>query len=173
MVTEKYNILQNQYNSDIALEDYNSISRAPNKTFKIGIIGTVLLCSNPNIYANEVKYKLKDKVTIESVQCAKEYSSYFDSYVDSVNGINKMNFSKREVITNILSFKSSYISIASENKKVGTGPLQQTTFSNGWKYDYHIPIGNASTISRPKGLAGRLKMERATGLEPATSSLGS
>jgi hypothetical protein len=106
MVIEIYNILQTQSNSDIALEDYNAISKVPNKTFKIGIIGTVLLCSNPNIYANEVKYKLKDKVTIESVQCAKEYSSYFDSYVDSVNGINKINFSKREVITNILSFKS-------------------------------------------------------------------
>ncbi len=106
MRTEKYNILQNQYNNDVMLEDYSVISRAPNKVFKLGIVGTVLLCTNPNIYANEVKYKLKDEITIESLKCASDYSNYFDSYIDSVNDINKVNFSKRDITKNILSFKS-------------------------------------------------------------------
>ncbi len=106
MATEKYNILQNQNNNNVMLEDYDAILTVSNKAFKLGIVGTVLLCTNPNIYANEVRYKLKEKVTIESVQCAKENSNYFDFYVDSVNKINKINFSKREIIKNILSFKS-------------------------------------------------------------------
>lgn len=106
MVTEKYNILQNQNNNDVMLEDYDAISMVSNKAFKIGIVSTVLLCAHPNIYANEVRYKLKENVTNESFQYAKLNSHYFDSYIDSVNKISKINFSKREIIKNILSFKS-------------------------------------------------------------------
>ena len=107
METEKYNILGNRHNNDVMLEDYNSIANVSNnRIFKFGIVGTVLLCTNPNIYANEVKYNLKEKITIESVHCANDYTNYFDFYIDTVNKIDKINFTKKEIIKNILSFKS-------------------------------------------------------------------
>jgi hypothetical protein len=69
-----------------------------------------------------------------------------------------------------LSFKSSYISIASENKKVGESPLQQTTFSDGWQFSYHMQTGNASNIYRPDGACGRT--DKIAGLSPSPARFG-
>jgi len=69
-----------------------------------------------------------------------------------------------------LSFKSSYISIASENKKVGESPLQHTTFSDGWQFSYHIQTGNASNIYRPEGTYRRT--DKMIGLYPSQIRFG-
>ncbi len=106
MEIKEYKILDNQNNNDVVLEDYGLYSNIPSKNFKIGVIGTVLLCANPNIYANELKYNLKENVHTQSIECAREYSNFFDYYIETVSKIDKINFTKKEITKDILSFKS-------------------------------------------------------------------
>lgn len=108
MGTDNFNVILNSNtNSNLVFEDYaSSFPKIYNRGLKIGLIGTVLLCTQPNIYANELKYQIVDSGNKASIDCAREYSDYMDSYITSVSELNKLNYTKKDIIRNILSFKA-------------------------------------------------------------------
>lgn len=113
METKDFNIiLDSKTDSNLMIMDMDYDNEYPKpilgKNFKIGILGTVLLCSSPNIYATEFRYSINDNIHIESFDCVQNVSSQFDKYIDDVSSIDKVNFTKKEILKGILSFKSLY-----------------------------------------------------------------
>lgn len=109
METKDFNIiLDSKTDSNLMIMDYDNEypKSILSKQLKIGVLGTVLLCSSPHIYATEIKYSINDNIHTESFDCVKDFSSQFDKYVDDVSSIDKINFTKKEVLRGILSFKS-------------------------------------------------------------------
>lgn len=108
MEHNKYNIIFDNPHGSQALEDYKTsiANRNQNKGAKLGVIGSVLLCTSPAIYAKECDYVIKDDVSQQAVEFVLENCNSFELFVNDVNKLDELNFSKKEIIKDILSFKT-------------------------------------------------------------------
>ncbi len=108
METKNYKIIDSNSDLDVVLDDYNELaSTFTLKYLKVGVIGTALLCSSPSIYANESnKYSIKQEIQENSLGIANECDILINSFIETVNSYQNVTFTKKDVIQNILSFKS-------------------------------------------------------------------
>lgn len=106
MDNKGYNIVETETDLDIIIEDYNDATNPFFKNLKIGILGTALLCSSPGIYAKEPVYNINKKNQKTSVDEVYDCGIQIDNLIDTVNKFKKVRYTKKEVIQNILSFKS-------------------------------------------------------------------
>lgn len=101
-----YNIIETDTDLDILIQDYNDATTPFFKNLKIGVLGTALLCSSPGIYAKESVYSINKEVQETSVDEVYNCSFQIDNLIDTANKLKSVTFTKRDVIQNILSFKS-------------------------------------------------------------------
>lgn len=106
MVNNNYKIVETQADLDTIIQDYNVATTPFFKNLKIGIIGTALLCSSPNIYSKKSVYNINKKVQVTSVDEAYHIGDQIDSLIETVNKLETFKFDKKEIIQSILSFKS-------------------------------------------------------------------
>ncbi|ALU75172.1 hypothetical protein AUW17_07810 [Tenacibaculum dicentrarchi] len=106
MDNKGYNIIETETDLDIVIQDYNDATSPFFKNLKIGVLGTVLLCSYPGIYAKESVYNINKDIQVTSLDEVYDCGFQIDSLVETVNEFNKVRTTKKEVTQNILSFKS-------------------------------------------------------------------
>lgn len=126
MDNQDFTILSSNSNISYLQLDYDNYSKKPNKLLKIGLVGTMLLCTNPSIYIREAEFNVRSDVHHQSINSAKNYSIYFDNYINELSNIDKVNFTINEIITTILSFKS----LNSSWDGYGALPLEIKSASN-------------------------------------------
>lgn len=105
-----YNIVDSEVDVNLMIEDYNdSINSNSYKNLKIGVLGTALLCTSPGIYAAnfETTYNISQgEISKNSISIAKDFGQSINTFIEEVNQLEEVNFTKREIIDQILSFKS-------------------------------------------------------------------
>ena len=106
MDNKGYNIIERETDLDIVIQDYNDATTPFFKNLKIGVLGTALLCSSPGIYAKESVYTINKEIQETSVDEVYECGFNIDNLIETANKLKIARFSKKEVIQNILSFKS-------------------------------------------------------------------
>ncbi|QOD59428.1 hypothetical protein H9I45_08580 [Polaribacter haliotis] len=108
METKNYKIVDSNSDLDVIMEDYNELASSFSfKYLKVGVLGTALLCSSPSIYANESKsYNIKQEIQDNSLGIVSDCDNLINEFIESVNNFQKIRFTKKEVIQDILSFKS-------------------------------------------------------------------
>lgn len=106
MDNKGYNIIETETDLDILIQDYNDATTPFFKNLKIGVLGTALLCSSPGIYAKESVYSINKEVQETSIDEVYNCGLQIDNLIETANKLKTVRFTKKEVIQNILSFKS-------------------------------------------------------------------
>ncbi len=108
MEIENFKIIDSNSDLDVIMEDYNELATSFSfKYLKVGVLGTALLCSSPSIYANECKnYNIKHEVQDNALSIVNDYDVSINEFIETVNSFQKITFTKRDVVHNVLSFKS-------------------------------------------------------------------
>ncbi|WP_242203231.1 hypothetical protein [Aestuariivivens insulae] len=106
MDNKGYNIIETETDLDILIQDYNDATTPFFKNLKIGVLGTALLCSSPGIYAKESVYTINKEVQETSIDEVYNCGLQIDNLIETANKLKTVRFTKKEVIQNILSFKS-------------------------------------------------------------------
>ncbi len=132
MENKDYRIVE----SDTMIQDYNDVTTPIFKHLKIGILGTTLLCSSPSIYAKESVYSINKEAIETSIDEVYDYGKQIDTLINTVNELNKVKYTKKDVFDSILSFKSlinrwdGYDSLPLEVKSASNAISLINSFSN-------------------------------------------
>ncbi len=125
MDNNNYKIIESESDLGTVIQDYNDVTNQLFKHLKIGVLGTTLLFSSPNIYAKKPVYSINKDVIETSIDEVYDYNKQIDNLISTVNDLNKIKYTKKEIFDGILAFKSlindwdGYNSLPLEIKSAG------------------------------------------------------